>query len=565
MPFAREVPAAAASSACASRGIDLVAAQLAILKTGAAYVPLDPAYPAGRLRYMAEDAAIAAVVTAAEFAALCEAPGRPLLCLDTDAAQIEALPGGPLEPDGDTTRASDPAYVIYTSGSTGKPKGVVVPHRAVVNFLESMRLEPGIAAGDRLLAVTTLSFDIAVLELLLPLANGAQVILATNDEAADPAALGRLIEAAGATMMQATPGTWRMLLEAGWAGRPGLKALVGGEALAPDLAGALLPKVGELWNLYGPTETTVWSTCWRVSDLESGIRIGRPIANTQVHVLDEHRRPCPLGTAGEIWIGGAGVADGYLGRPDLTRERFIDDPFRVESGARLYRTGDRGRWRAEGRLEHLGRLDHQVKVRGYRIELGEIEAALLSQGAIAQALVLAREHAPGDVRLVAYCVAKGEAPAAGEVRERLRAFLPAYMLPQSIQFLAAIPRLPNGKVDRAALPAPEDTTRASAPARADPPATPTEVQVAGIWAALLKSGDIRADDNFFDIGGHSLLAMQAILTMEKACGKRIDRNRYVFETLRQIARAYDEAEPAPEGKPGRLRGMFSALLRRTPD
>ncbi|KNZ34116.1 MAG: hypothetical protein AD742_01460 [Methylibium sp. NZG] len=547
---------------CLPRGADMVVAQLAILHSGAAYVPLDPAYPSERLAHMAQDAALALIVSDADFDAALGAaldwPAERLLRLDRDAAFIATQPAEPLEADEALdARPGDPAYVIYTSGSTGRPKGVVLPHEAVVNFLASMAREPGLEAGDVLVAVTTLSFDIAVLELLLPLFVGATVVLALRDEATDGRALRTLLEANQATVMQATPSTWRLLIDAGWPGRDGFKALIGGEGLPPDLAHQLLARTGAhgaLWNLYGPTETTVWSTGWKVVHPERGIRIGRPIGNTQIHVLDAHGQPCPIGVAGEVFIGGAGVAIGYLNRPELTAERFVPDPFSATPGARLYRTGDRGRWCHDGQLEHLGRLDFQVKVRGHRIELGEIEAALGSHPQVVRATVIVREDRPGDVRLVAYVVTKldveREGVAQGEVpqrqvptpaalREHLRGSLPVYMLPQHIVPIDAVPLLPNGKVDRHALPMPESAPDAADRALAahEAPQTEAEKAIAAIWQALLGTGPVGLSDNFFDLGGHSLLAMRAVGEMERRVGIRIALGQLVHESLAQIAAA----------------------------
>ena len=364
------------------------------------------------------------------------------------------------------------AYIIYTSGSTGKPKGVCLPHSAVANFLASMVNEPGISADDKLAAVTTLSFDIAVLELMLPLYVGAQVVIVPRETAMDGNLLYALLERSGATMMQATPGMWRMLLDTAWDGGRGFKALVGGESLPSDLAHSLVERTGELWNMYGPTETTVWSTVWHVSRAaaaQRGMSIGRPIANTSVWILDQNLQPCPIGVPGEICIGGDGVALGYLDRPELTADRFVADPFNKKEGARLYRTGDRGRWRNDGLLEHLGRLDFQVKVRGYRIELGEIEAGCNEMNGVTQSIVLAREDIPGDVRLVAYVtVSEGATVDQAGLRAHLRTRLPEYMLPQHLVVLASIPLLPNGKVDRKALPAPDKSHMPVAAARVAP-------------------------------------------------------------------------------------------------
>jgi len=528
---------------CLERGTEMVVAQLAILKAGAAYVPLDPAYPADRLAYMAEDAKLALLITESALVHSIDWPRARAVLVDIDAMTISSQPETPVAAHAERdARPSDAAYVIYTSGSTGKPKGVRVPHRAVVNFLDSMAREPGLGAGDRLVAVTTLSFDIAVLELLLPLAVGAEVVLASRDTALDSQALRALIESTAATVMQATPSTWRMLIESGWQGSPSFKALIGGEGLPADLADQLIARTGELWNMYGPTETTVWSTCCKVTSTEGGITIGRPIANTQVHVLDERLRPTPIGIPGEIYIGGDGVTLGYLHRPELTSERFVTDPFRP--GATLYRTGDRGRWRPDGQLEHMGRLDFQVKVRGHRIELGEIESTLAGHPQVTRSLVIVREDQPGDMRLVAYIVPRGEAPSADALRDHLRAVLPEYMLPQHVVFLEAIPLLPNGKTDRNALPAPS-TPASSTPDRTIvAPRNEAESVVADIWKSLLGVPHVSITDNFFDLGGHSLLAMRAVIELEKRLGVRLNVRRLIFETLAQIASSAAPQEPA---------------------
>ncbi|MEN6540450.1 MAG: amino acid adenylation domain-containing protein, partial [Mizugakiibacter sp.] len=339
---------------CLERGPDVLAALLGVLKSGAGYVPLDPAYPRERLAFMAEDAGLAQLVTTSDLAGLIAWPRERALWLGADLPA--ALPATPPRRDAAAATPESVAYVIYTSGSTGKPKGVMVPHRAVVNFLAGMRRAPGIDADDVLVAVTTLSFDIAVLELMLPLTAGAQVVLADRDTAMNGHALADLLETCGATMMQATPSTWRALLDARWSGDLAFTALCGGESMGAGLAAQLRARCKAVWNMYGPTETTVWSTCWRVEHPGEGISIGTPIANTQVWVLDAQRQPCPFGVPGELWIGGDGVALGYLNRPELTAERFLPDPFRNAPGARLYRTGDRGRWKPDGTLEHLGRL-----------------------------------------------------------------------------------------------------------------------------------------------------------------------------------------------------------------
>ena len=498
---------------CVERGSEMVVGQLAILQVGAAYVPLDPAYPPERLAYMARDAGLAVLLTQAALSTLIEWPRESTLLLDTDAGWIAAQSDAALPADEYAARPEDPAYVIYTSGTTGKPKGTIVPHRAVVNFLTSMAREPGLHESDKLVAVTTLSFDIAVLELLLPLCVGAQVVLASREQAGDGHALGRLLESSGAAVMQATPSTWQLLIESGWQGSAGFKALVGGEALRADLAEQLLARTGELWNMYGPTETTVWSTCCKVEHPQRGISIGRPIANSSVWIVDEHGQLCPIGTAGEIFIGGEGVTLGYLDRPELTAERFVADTFGASPHGRLYRTGDLGRWRHDGLLEHLGRLDLQVKVRGHRIELGEIETNLALHPAVSQCVVVTREDRPSDVRIVAYVVPRAGADATTQaLRDHLRLALPDYMVPQHFMQLKTMPRLPNGKTDRNALPSPEPNIAAAGHVA---PRSETEARLAAIWADVLGVERVGVHDTFFELGGHSLLALKLLHRIEQ--------------------------------------------------
>jgi len=508
---ARGVRAGGLVGVCLPRGPELLPVLLGVWKTGAAYVPLDPAFPAERLAYMAEDAALQAVVTDAAHAHLAGLPREQQLRTDDDAAAIAASPDTPLPAPVDPTGEA-PAYVIYTSGSTGKPKGVSVPQRAVSNFLASMRKEPGLSAADRLLAVTTLSFDIAVLELFLPLVCGATVVLARREDAVDGDVLGELIRRHGVNVMQATPTTWHLLLAAGWQAPAGFRALCGGEPLPPSLAARLLAQGIELWNMYGPTETTVWSTVCRIHDAAQKITIGHPIDNTQVWVLDEQNRPCGIGQEGELCIGGMGVANGYFKRPELTAERFVPDPFDPTPGARLYRTGDLARWLDDGSIEHLGRLDFQVKVRGYRIELGEIEARLAEQPGVARTVVVAREDTPGDVRLIGYVTAQpGQALDAAALREATRPTLPDYMVPRAVVVLDEMPLLPNGKIDRKALPAPPATARAAASDTARTAASDGLLGLLqGLFCEVLQLEAVGEDDNFFHLGGNSLLVAAAV-------------------------------------------------------
>ncbi|MFJ8203445.1 non-ribosomal peptide synthetase [Micromonospora chalcea] len=391
---------------CLERSADMVVAMLAVLKSGGAYVPLDPGFPPDRIAFMLADSDLSVLLTSSDvLAGLGGVKAQPL-CLDLLGEELAAESAEPLDVD---VRPDDLAYVIYTSGSTGRPKGVQVPHGALGNFLLAMGERPGVTADDVLLAVTTLSFDIAGLELLLPLVEGACVAVVSRQVAADGERLAAALDTFGATVMQATPSTWRMLLDAGWTGEAGLRVLAGGEALPAELAQRLLGRCAELWNMYGPTETTIWSAVARVD--HGPISIGEPIANTELHVLDGSGHLVPPGVPGELHIGGAGLARGYLDRPELTAERFVRHPFPIGLGDRLYRTGDLVRRRADGSIEFLGRLDHQVKLRGFRIELGEIESVLERQPQVNQAVVTVREDTPGDQRLVAYVVAGADARA----------------------------------------------------------------------------------------------------------------------------------------------------------
>jgi amino acid adenylation domain-containing protein len=492
---------------CVDRSPEMVVGLLGILKAGGAYVPLDPAYPKGRLALMLEDAGAPVLLTEQRLREALPAGGARVVCLDSDGEGLDRRDED--NPAGDAA-AGDLAYVIYTSGSTGRPKGVQVTHGALVSFLLAMRKLLAITPHDALLAVTTLSFDIAGLEIFLPLIVGARVELVPREVAGDGARLAARLDEPGITLLQATPATWRLLLEGGWAGKPALTMLCGGEALPRALADRLLEKGAALWNVYGPTETTIWSSAARVEPGDGPVPIGRPIAGTQMYVLDARLRPVPVGVTGELYIGGAGVARGYLGRPALTAERFLPDPFGTAAGARLYRTGDLARWRPDGSLECLGRIDHQVKIRGFRVELGEVEAALLRHPAVREAVVVAREDASGEQALVAYTVARPEAGlAAAELRRGLQETLPEYMVPSAFVALEALPLTPNGKVDRKALP-PPGLARPSAGSFHVPPRGPIEEALAGIWGELLGRERVGVHDNFFDLGGHSLSATQLL-------------------------------------------------------
>jgi len=497
------------------RSPEMVVALLAVWKAGAAYVPLDPAFPMDRLTFMMRDAALAAVVTSGSLAAGLQADRPPIVRVDDDAALIAARDSTPI---GVATTASDLAYTIYTSGSTGRPKGVQVEHGSVVNFLRSMHRCPGLSRDDRLVSVTTFSFDIAGLEIWGPLTAGGVVVLASRATALDGGALAELLNDCGATILQATPATWRLLLDSGWSGRPGLKMLCGGEVMPRELAERLLALPGELWNMYGPTETTIWSTVHRVVDASRPIAIGEPIAETSIHVLEPSGSPAPLGVPGELCIGGRGVARGYLGRDDLTADRFVT--IAVEGGApeRVYRTGDLVRWRNDRQLEFLGRRDHQVKIRGFRIELEEIEAVLAALPGVRQCVAAVREDVAGDHRLVAYVVPEETAGFDREqARAGLRHALPEYMVPNLFVVLDALPLTPNGKVDRRNLPPP--STAVLEANAIEPLMTGPQQRVAAIWKHLLGGlPRVGLRDNFFDLGGHSLLLAQLQVRLQREFG-----------------------------------------------
>jgi len=489
------------------RSVEMVVAVLAILKAGGAYVPLDPAYPPERIRLVIEDARMPLVISQGSLAAGIALTGPRVLCIDEGSTAESEAPLPPVAPQ-------QLAYVIYTSGSMGRPKGVQVLHCSVVNFLRSMAREPGISAADVLLAVTTLSFDIAGLELFLPLMCGAKIELVSRNVAVDGERLAAAIESSGATVMQATPATWRMLLDTGWKGSPALRALCGGEALPRDLADRLLERCPVVWNLYGPTETTIWSTAERVRPGAGPVSIGQPIANTEIYILDAAFEPVPIGVAGGLYIGGDGLARGYLDRPELTAERFVPNPFQ-EAGTRLYSTGDIARRRYDGSLEFLARADHQVKIRGHRIELGEIEAVLAGHPTVRRAVAVAREDAPGDKRLIAYVVPDGAEIESSDLRSFLKQRLPEYMIPSAFVALESLPLTPNGKIDRRALPAPEGCVPSGSPGVLR---TSTEQTLALIWSEILKTGIPGPDDNFFDLGGHSLLLTQVLARVRSAFG-----------------------------------------------
>jgi amino acid adenylation domain-containing protein len=479
----------------------LVAALLAVMKAGGAYVPIDPALPTERVHHLLRDSGAAVLLT--------EEPlhrGGPV-----DAIFVRPAEGAATRaPDSGVTPANL-AYLIYTSGSTGLPKGVLVPHGALANLLWSMGRLFELGPGDRLLAVTSVCFDIAALELYLPLIVGGTVVLATREETLDRRRLHAAITAHRVKALQATPSMWRLILQGDWPGDRGLMALSGGEPLTPELAERLLPRVGSLWNLYGPTETTVWSAACRVRPGAHPITIGRPIANTQLYVLDAQLQPLPVGATGELHIGGDGVALGYHNLPELTAQRFISVPPGLGGPlrGRLFRTGDLARHRPDGTIEVLGRLDEQVKLHGFRIEPGEVESALCRHPAIREAAVVVREASGGEKHLVGYVVLEnGPEVLPGELREFLRATLPAYLVPAVFVPLGRLPLTSAGKVDRRSLPAP---LLAASDAELAAPGSMVERQLAELYAQVLGLRRVGIHDNFFDLGGGSIQILEIIV------------------------------------------------------
>jgi amino acid adenylation domain-containing protein len=513
------------------RSIEMVVAIVGVAKSGAAFLPLDPSAPRDRSSFMLADSGACALIA--------QRPGdapwartRRLTMSDLEAGPPapESDPAPPAKPD-------DVAYVIYTSGSTGRPKGVEVTNAGLANVLQSMGREPGLSPTDTQLAVASVSFDLALLELLGPLAAGARVVVAPSRVTTDGRALIELLRRWDVTYVHATPATWRLLIGAGWQGLG--TAVSGGEALTADLARQLLARATTVWNSYGPTETAIGSTLARVSDPDE-VTIGRPIANTRLGVFDRTGRPVPLGSPGELYIGGAGVAKGYLNRPSLTSERFPEHP----DLGRVYKTGDLVRQRDDGALEYLGRTDDQVKIRGLRVEPGEVTAALTKHEGIEDAVVIATDGRDGK-RLVGYLVeAAGAEVRIADLRNALARGLPEQMIPTAFAKIHRVPLTSSGKVDRARLPAPD---RALAAAEYTAPATPVERALARIWADALGVDRVGTEDDFFVLGGHSLLAAEVAARAGEALGQAVPL-RMVFShpTIARLAGALDSDAPAPE-------------------
>jgi amino acid adenylation domain-containing protein len=509
---------------CLRRSLDLPVALLGVLKAGGAYVPLDPDYPPARLAFMLEDTKAPVLLTQESLLGQLPHYAGHVVCLDRDVAHLALCPSHSVPQQ---ANASHLAYILYTSGSTGQPKGVMIEHRGLANYVLWLQREFGLLSNDRVLQSTPATFDISILELFWPLIAGATLEIASPQAHRSPKALIDVVKQRAVTLMQVVPSMLGALVdESGFAHTPTLRRVfTAGEALQAALVQRFFAQSSaELVNGYGPTETTVYSTYWRCTreGAPAEVPIGRPIANTRVHILDAFGAPVPIGVAGELCISGEGVARGYLGRPDLTAHRFVSDPSARDPAARMYRTGDRARHLADGTIAFLGRIDHQVKLRGFRIELGEIEAVLSRQPGVGQAVVLLREDVPGDPRLVAYVVAPLES-SAQDLRAALRHHLPEHMIPATVVHLPALPLTANGKIDRKSLPVPEYCGDAEA---YRPPRTPLEKAIAAIWAETLHLPQVGITDDFFDGGGHSLLAVQLL--------NKINASLDIELTLRQL-------------------------------
>jgi len=526
------------------RSLELGVAVLGVLKSGAAYVPLDPTHPHGRLRLVIEDAGLARIVTDPQYRDALASWGAELFVSDGSGGQLwHRIPAAPEPVHAPGTAAArfpgpdDVAYMLYTSGSTGKPKGVPIRHGSVVNLFTSMRSEPGIGPGDRILALTTISFDIACVELFLPLTCGASVEILPTEVLADGRELRKVLEETEATIVQATPATWRMLLAAGWNTPKPMRIWCGGEALVPQLARSLLERCAELWNCYGPTEATIYACFYEVTDPDK-VAIGRPVANTRAYILDRDFNVLPAGVSGELYLAGAGLSPGYHARAELTAASFAPDPFACKNtSSRLYRTGDCCRYRPDGQIEYLGRLDNQVKIRGFRIELGEIEAVLARHSDVREAVVEAVDDGEGNRRLIAYIVPVDidATPLEETLRALLQEHVPSYMVPSAFHYLQQMPVSPNGKVDRKALPhAPRLRRRETT----HPNSVSTDEQrVLKLWQEILRGPDIRLEDNFFEIGGDSILLIQLARRLSQEYGREFSNvDMFRFPTVASFAR-----------------------------
>lgn len=512
----------------------LIASLLAILQCGATYLPLDPKFPTERLEFMLEDSGSSFLLTSKSLANSLPNNTKKII-IEEVLTELKnySTQAIPLKINHNAV-----AYMLYTSGSTGKPKGVTVTHKNFVNFLYSMAIEPGIKVIDRLLSITTISFDIAGLELFLPLITGATVVIANHETTRDGQKIVELLESKKITILQATPTTWQMLLDSGWEKSLPIKALCGGEAMPLNLARKIIARCSSLWNMYGPTETTVWSTVKQIKAEDELITVGSPIANTQIYLLDEHRNLVPDGMIGEIVIGGDGVAQGYWNRPELTAEKFITDPFSTVANATLYRTGDLGKKLPNGEFQCLGRIDHQVKIRGHRIELGEIEASINTLPGVKLSAVIVSNHLGNEEKIIAYIKADSQFQDDKKIHEALSKTLPEILIPSKYIWMDEFPTTPNGKIDKKNLPAPVNKRPDSAPLFKKP-TTEIEKEIAKIWSEELQIAEIGIDDDFFDLGGSSVLAQKVVFIIRQRLVIDLPVSKiYTNPTISQLAATF---------------------------
>ncbi len=505
---------------CMDRSMEMVAALLATFKTGAAYLPLDPAFPPDRIEFMQQDARPLVIVTQSHLREKFPFSATNVLCIDGDMPAPEMNRVRKFSPPRNSS-LDDVAYVLYTSGSTGKPKGVQIRHRALTNMLVAVASDIALTNADVVLATTTISFDISTFEIFAPLITGGHLVVAPRSVAIDGQLLAKAIHDHAVTVLQATPAGWQVLLESGWEGQAGLKMLTAGEPLTWILAQRLLERGAGLWNLYGPTETTVYATGTRIQK-DTKITVGRPLTNCTAYVLDEHRQQLPVGATGELFLGGICVGAGYLNRPELTAERFIADPFSGKPGAQLYRTGDLARMLPTGEIDLLGRADNQVKLRGYRIELEEVEAVLDSHPSISKSVAKVVSMGDDNQCLVAYVVAKDKNQSdEAEWHQHALRSLPWYMVPASFMVVESFLLTPNGKVDRKALPAFHFSRPVDVEADPELQEDCLELTVLHCWRTVLNRPDIGLDHDFFQAGGHSLQAMRILTELNKKLGLKI--------------------------------------------
>lgn len=524
------------------RSIHMVVMLLGILKAGGAYLPLDPFYPKDRIEFMLADAGAKLLLLNKKYAHTFNASLNELYIEDIwqELAQEELHFISNIN-------LQQVSNIIYTSGTTGKPKGTKTTHKNLANLITSVKDQPGIKPADKFLALTTISFDIAAVEIFLPLTTGATVVIATADDGKDGRLLLELIEKENITILQATPSRWKMLLSAGWEKQYPITAFTAGEALTKQLAHQILQKTKALWNLYGPTETTIYSTIKQINITDEVITIGKPVNNTAIYILDEHQKQLPVNSIGEIFIAGEGVADGYLNRPELTAQKFILDPFSAAEGQKMYGTGDLGKYLLNGEIQCLGRIDHQVKIRGYRIELEEIEAALAKQPDVKQVVVTAKTDLNDQQRLVAYLILNHnnkindhepfdiEKKLTNQWKTALNELLPSFMIPDQYFALAEFPLTPNGKIDRNKLPYPSIKTANDD--NHQPTLNKNELVVANIWSKVLKLENLKPDDDFFEVGGHSLLAVSVMMEIEQQTKRKLPlATLFENSTIRSLAK-----------------------------